>query len=71
MKAAIIGNRRGIYISPFDNEAFVVPSQIVNYDDVNMEGVNNVVIRRSDSGEMKIVQAGGWTCDRGMFVDLY
>lgn len=39
-----------------------------NADVVNLEGVNNVVF---DKDKRRIVQAGGYTPERGLFCDMY
>lgn len=71
MKITLIGNKRGVYINPVDNNAFVDYNKAVNIKDVNLFGVNNLVIRRNEDGGLKIVQAGGYNRIRGLFTDLY
>lgn len=71
MKTCVFGNTKDFYIDPKDCSAYVDYTKAVNYKDVKLDGVNNLIIRRNDSGEMKIIQAGGYDKDRGMFVDMY
>lgn len=71
LPVTLIGNQDGVYINPVNCNAYVDYTKATNYGLVNMEGVNHLVIRRSESGEMKIIHAGGWTPDRGLFVDMY
>lgn len=71
MVKTLTGNIEGIYIDPTNGNAHVDEQQCINFHEVSMEGVNHLVIRRSHSGEMKVIQANGYTPDRGIFVDLY
>lgn len=71
LPVTLIGNQDGVYINPANCNAYVDYTKAENFGLVNMEGVNHLVIKRSESGEMKIIQAGGWTLDRGLFVDMY
>ena len=71
MTATIIGNRTGIYIDPCTNQAYITPESCTNYNTVNMEGVNHLVIKRDTAGNMDIIQASGYTPDKGIFCDLY
>lgn len=43
----------------------------VNYSEVDFEGVESVVISCDDEGQLKIIQANGYTEDRGTFCDMY
>lgn len=67
----LVGNKRGIYINPVNCEAHINPKDCINYQSVNFEGVNNIVVYRENDGTMWICQAGGYTYDRGLFVDCY
>lgn len=69
--ATVINNKRGIYINPVDNTAYINPKDCINYQSVNFEGVNHIVVYRENDGTMWICQAGGFTNDRGMFTDCY
>lgn len=67
----VIGNKQGIYIDPIDNYAYINICKCINYNSINFEGINHVVVYREESGEMWICQAGGYTYDRGLFIDSY
>ena len=71
MVRTLIGNKYGIYIASKNDNAYVEEQQCTNIHDVNLDGVNHVVIRRFPSGGMKVIQASGYMPDRGIFVDLY
>ena len=71
MTAQVIGNRTGIYIDPRTNHAHITPERCSNCSAVNLEGVNHLVIDRDNAGNMEIVQASGYTPERGLFCDLY
>lgn len=68
---SIIGNKEGIYIDPKDCNAYVDYEKAINFKNVNMLGVNHLVIDRSRNGHMKIVMATGYWFSRGMFTDNY
>ena len=67
----LIGNKSGIYIDPRNCHAYIDVRGAENFNEVNFIGVNNVVIYREKSGKYYIAQAGGYTAQRGMFVDVY
>ena len=71
MNVTLIGNKKDVYIDPRNNNAYVDYLKAVNFKDVNMYGVNNLVIKRDDCGNLKIIQAGGYNRMRGLFVDMY
>ena len=71
MSITLIGNKEGVYIDPTTCNAYVDYMKAENVDDVKFFGVNNLVIHRNDDGTMRIVQAGGYSRIRGLFVDLY
>lgn len=71
MNITLIGNKKDVYIDPRNNNALIDYKKAINVNDVKMFGVNNLVIRRYDNGEFKIIQAGGYNRLRGLFVDLY
>ena len=71
MTVSLIGNKRGVYIDPRNNNAVVDYASAVNMSEVKMYGVNHLVIERFDDGAMRIVQAGGYNRMRGLFVDMY
>ena len=70
MKTTLSGNKRDIYVG-WDGYAVIDETQAVNYNKVDMEGVNGLHIYRENDGTYWIAQAGGFTYDRGMFCDLY
>lgn len=67
----LVGNKEGVYIDCATNNAYVDQREAVNYNDINMRGVHHLVIDREEDGTMKIIQASGYTRERGMFCDLY
>ena len=71
MTITLLGNKDGVYINPVNNSAHVNYEEALNFKDVKLFGVNNLVIRRNDDGKMEIVQAGGYNRLRGLFTDLY
>lgn len=71
MTVTLIGNKKDVYIDARNNNARVDYINALNYKDVKMFGVNHLVIRRSNSGELTIVQASGYNRFRGLFVDMY
>lgn len=71
MKATIIGNINGIYVDSTNGYSYINPEYAENFSEVKMTGVNHVVVERNADNKMKIIQAGGYTSSRGMFVDLY
>lgn len=70
MHVTLIGDKKDIYINQVNCNAFVDYTKAVNYDAVNLDGVNNLAVVRRNN-QIKIIQAGGYTPDRGLFVDLY
>ena len=71
MWVSLIGNKDGVYIDPKNCNAAVDYEKAVNFKDVKMFGVNRLVIKRLDNGDLKIVQAGGYNRFRCLFVYLY
>ena len=71
MTITLIGNKEGIYIDPTNCNAYMDYKKAVNIQEVNFSGVNNLVINREKDGSFKIIQAGGYDRERGLFVDLY
>lgn len=69
--ATIVGNKHGIYINAATNTAYVNPKDCTNYQSINFEGVNHIVVYRENDNSMWICQAGGYTDNKGMFTDLY
>lgn len=71
VSVTLVGNKKGVYIDPTNCNACVDYTLAVNYKDVNMFGVNNLAIERTEDGTMRIFQAGGYNRIRGLFCDLY
>jgi hypothetical protein len=72
MYISITGNTAGVYIDPGTCRAFVDPKQADNFNIVHdIDHVNGLVIDRNDNGAMHIIQACGYSHDRGLFCDLY
>ncbi len=69
--AIITGNKDGIYIDPRNCEAHIDARKATNYSNIDFNGVNNISIHRYDNGQFYIFQAGGYTADRGLFIDQY
>lgn len=71
MKVTLIGNKNGVYIDPTNNNALVNYTKAVNAASVDFDGVNHLVVRKEDNGDLIIVQTGGYSSKRGLFTDLY
>lgn len=71
MTITLIGNKNNVYINPQNNSAILDYRQAINFQAVNLYGVNHLVIRRETDGSTKIIQAGGYNRIRGLFTDLY
>ena len=73
MHITLIGNKKGIYIDETNFNVYIDCTQEVNYKDVApfIKDVNTLVIYRDEDGSTKIVQAGGYSHNRGLFVNLY
>lgn len=73
MHTTLIGNKKGIYIDATNCNAHIDCTQAVNYRDIEpfIKDVNTLVIYRDENGSTKIVQAGGYSLSRGLFVNLY
>ena len=70
MKITLTGNKTGVYIDR-NNRAYIDPTEANNYNTVNMQAVNHLIIDRTASGSMRIIQASGYSADRGLFSDMY
>ena len=70
MHTTLIGNKKGIYIYETNCNAHIDCTQAVNYRDIEpfIKDVNTLVIYRDENGSTKIVQAGGYSYDRGLFI---
>lgn len=70
-KAHITGNKEGIYIDSRNCETYIQSEKCENYKAVDFDGVNGLVVYRDNEGKMYIVQASGFSDNRGLFVDMY
>lgn len=71
MYITLTGNKDGIYIDPVTCNACVNYTDATNINDVDISDANNLVIHRDEDGRIKIIQVGGYSPERGLFVDLY
>ena len=75
VSVTLVGNKDGVYIDCRNCNARVDFEQAENFAEVNMQDVNSLVIVRlykADRGYvMRIVQASGYSLDRGLFIDMY
>lgn len=71
MSITLIGNKEGVYIDPRNNNCICDYTKAENFREVNMYGVNHLVIRRRANGSMKIVQANGYNRIEGLFQRMY
>lgn len=75
VSVTLVGNKDGVYIDCRNCNARVDFEQAENFADVNMQDVNSLVIVRLYKPYrgyvMRIVQASGYSLDRGLFVDMY
>ena len=71
MQVTLTGNKAGIYIDPVTCNACVNYMDATNINDVDISDANNLVIHRDEDGMIKIIQVGGYSPERGLFVDLY
>ena len=70
MNITLLGNKAGVYIDS-NNRAFVDYTTATNYGNINMDNVSHLMIRRSDEGNLRIIQAAGYSAERGIFIDCY
>lgn len=71
MQVTLTGNQAGVYIDPVTCNACVNYMDATNINDVDISDANNLVIHRDKDGRIKIIQVGGYSPERGLFVDLY
>jgi len=75
VSVTLVGNKDGVYIDCRNCNARVDFEQAENYSDVDMQDVNHLVIVRLYKPYrgyvMRIVQASGYSLDRGSFIDMY
>ena len=71
----LVGNKDGVYIDCRNCNAYVDYEEAENFAEVNMQDVNHLVIVRLYKPYrgyvMRIVQASGYSLDRGSFIDMY
>ena len=72
---SLVGNKDGVYIDSRNCNAYVDYEEAENFAEVNMQDVNHLVIVRlykvGRGYVMRIVQASGYSFDRGLFIDMY
>ncbi len=71
MHIALTGSKDGAYTDPTTCNAYIDYRDAVNIDDVDLSDANNLAIHRDRDGRMKIIQVGGYSRERGLFVDMY
>ena len=75
VSVTLVGNKDGVYIDSRNCNAYVDFEQAENFAEVNMQDVNHLVIvrlyRPYRGYVMRIVQASGYSLDRGSFIDMY
>lgn len=71
ISVVLTGDKTGIYVDPVTCIAYIDYRKCENFLIVDMTGVNCLVIYREKSGSCKIMQANGWTPERGLFCDNY
>ena len=72
---SLIGNKDGVYIDSRNCNAYVDYEEAENYSEVDMQDVNHLVIVRLYKPYrgyvMRIVQASGYSLDKGLFCNMY
>ena len=75
VSVTLVGNKDGVYIDSRNCNAYVDYEKAENYSEVDMQDVNHLVIVRLYKPYrgyvMRIVQASGYSLDRGLFIDMY
>ena len=56
-----------------DINVFVNPEKLTNFREIKWNGVNHlsIVVDDDEYNNPHIIQASGWTEDRGLFCDMY
>ncbi len=70
MNITIVGNKENLKVDP-KNPEVIDYKKALNYKQVNMIGVNSIVVRRFDDESIIITQTAGYSRLRGFFVDVY
>lgn len=75
VSVTLVGNKDGVYIDCRNCNARVDFEQAENFAEVNMQDVNSLVIVRLYKPYrgyvMRIVQASGYSLDKGLFCNMY
>lgn len=71
MHVTLTGNKTRVRIDPVTCNAYIDYTDAANIGDVDISDANNLVIHRDGDGRMKIIQVGGYSRERGLFVDMY
>ena len=71
MHITLTGNRDGVYIDPVTSNAYIDYRDATNIGAVDISDANNLAIHRDGDGRMEIIQVGGYSRERGLFVDMY
>ena len=54
----------------YRTDAYIDRERFTNHTEVDWKGVNGVVAEKIGD-TLTVIQAGGWTSRRGLFVDMY
>ena len=75
VSVTLVGNKNDVYIDSKNCNAYVDFEQAENFAEVNMQDVNHLVIVRLYKPYrgyvMRIVQASGYSLDKGLFCNMY
>lgn len=71
MYITLVGNKKDSYINPYNGEAYINEHKATNYNKIDMQGVNTLVIYMEADGTYWITQANGFTEERGLFIQIY
>lgn len=67
----VIGYKEDLYTNDRTGNTYISWWKADNIDDVNMEDIDMLVMKRERSGRFRIIQAGGFSKTRGRFIDMY
>ena len=75
VSVTLVGNKNEVYIDNRNCNAYVDYEEAENYSEVDMQDVNHLVIVRLYKPYrgyvMRIVQASGYSLDKGLFCNMY
>lgn len=71
MHSIVIGYKNGLYTNQRTGNTYIDYRKADNFDEVNMDDVDMVVIKRGRNKKFRIIQAGGFSKTRGRFIDMY